>query len=243
MWSDIFTLDYKNGDKIAIILLDTQGNFDPGSTVRDWSLIFALSTLLSSVQCFNLKDTIQEDDLMNLNLFTEFGRLAFEDTGNTPFQRLQFIVRDWSFPYEHEYGSNGGQTFLEGILQLKPNMKPESKMIRQQIGNFFNEIECFLMPHPGSVVTTNSRFDGSIKHIGHEFKTYLNQLVPMLLAPENLLPKKINGQHVKAYDLAQMFPIYFNALQTENDFNPKSIYMVHMNNNIQFPSNQSIITR
>lgn len=36
MWSEIFTHDYDNGEKVAIILLDTQGLFDNQSTTKDW---------------------------------------------------------------------------------------------------------------------------------------------------------------------------------------------------------------
>lgn len=227
MWSDIFTMDYKTGDKIAIILLDTQGTFDPGSTVRQSSTIFSLSTLISSVQCYNLTGNIQEDDLMNLNLFTEFGRLVCRDTGNTPFQRLQFIVRDWSFPYEQEYGSDGGQALLNNRLKVTAGLQPQSRLVREQINCCFDDIECFLMPHPGFAVSTCSEFDGSLKDINHE-------LVPMLLAPENLITKRVNGQLVKAHELAEMFTIYLNALQVEVDFNPRSIYMVNMKIQFQF---------
>ena len=36
--------------QIAILLMDTQGAFDSESTVRDCATIFALSTMLSSIQ-------------------------------------------------------------------------------------------------------------------------------------------------------------------------------------------------
>jgi len=51
-------------------------------------------------------------------LFTEYGRLALEDVGHTPFQKLQFLVRDWSFPYEADYGVEGGQKILSRRLQV-----------------------------------------------------------------------------------------------------------------------------
>jgi len=51
-------------------------------------------------------------------LFTEYGRLALEDVGHTPFQKLQFLVRDWSFPYEADYGAEGGEKMLSRRLQV-----------------------------------------------------------------------------------------------------------------------------
>ena len=45
--------------------------------------------MLSSVLVYNLTANIQEDDLQHLELFTEYGRLALEDSGETPFQKLQ----------------------------------------------------------------------------------------------------------------------------------------------------------
>lgn len=48
--------------------MDTQGAFDSVSTVKDCATVFALSTLLSSVQVFNIMLNIQEDDLQHLQV-------------------------------------------------------------------------------------------------------------------------------------------------------------------------------
>lgn len=63
---------------------------------------------------------IRSDVKILSQLFTEYGRLALEDGGRTPFQRLQFVVRDWSFPYEAPYGAEGGQTILQRRLKVWP---------------------------------------------------------------------------------------------------------------------------
>lgn len=50
LWSEIFLLEDKNEEEVAVILMDTQGAFDSFSTVKDCATIFALSTMISSVQ-------------------------------------------------------------------------------------------------------------------------------------------------------------------------------------------------
>jgi len=48
--------------------MDTQGTFDNETIMADWSAVFAMSTLISSVQVYNLSQRIREDDLQNLNV-------------------------------------------------------------------------------------------------------------------------------------------------------------------------------
>ncbi|GAB0088277.1 atlastin [Sergentomyia squamirostris] len=223
MWSDIFLHDYPNGQKVAIILLDTQGAFDSQSTVRDCATVFALSTMVSSVQIFNLSQNIQEDDLQHLQLFTEYGRLALADSGKTPFQRLQFLVRDWSFPYEAPYGADGGDIILKRRLELSDKQHPELQSLRRHIKSCFSKIACFLMPHPGLTVATNPKFDGRLADITDEFKTSLQELIPQILAPENLVIKEINGQKVRSRELIQYFISYMNIYKGSELPEPKSM--------------------
>jgi len=67
----------------SILLMDTQGAFDSMSTVKDCATVFALSTLLSSVQVYNLMSNVQEDDLQHLQvfilIFVDFVRAARRD--------------------------------------------------------------------------------------------------------------------------------------------------------------------
>ncbi|CAI9558884.1 unnamed protein product, partial [Staurois parvus] len=113
IWSEVFLVEKPDGKTVAVLLMDTQGTFDSQSTLRDSATVFALSTMISSIQVYNLSQNVQEDDLQHLQLFTEYGRLAMEETFLKPFQSLIFLVRDWSFPYEFPYGADGGAKFLE----------------------------------------------------------------------------------------------------------------------------------
>ncbi|XP_072929623.1 atlastin-like isoform X2 [Epargyreus clarus] len=225
LWSQPFKATLDNGEKVVIFLMDTQGTFDSESTVRDNATVFALSTMLSSVQIYNLSQNIEEDDLQHLQLFTEYGRLAQQSNegGRKPFQRLQFLVRDWSFPYEHPYGAVGGQQLLAKRLEVHEGQHEELQSLRRHIAACFEELACFLMPHPGLNVATNPNFNGSLTDISQEFKISLKQLVPMLLAPENLVPKLIEGQKIKAKDLLLYFKAYMKIFNGTELPEPKTI--------------------
>ncbi|XP_061024671.1 atlastin-2 isoform X3 [Eubalaena glacialis] len=207
VWNEVFVIDRPNGTKVAVLLMDTQGAFDSQSTIKDCATVFALSTMTSSVQVYNLSQNIQEDDLQHLQLFTEYGRLAMEEIYQKPFQTLMFLIRDWSYPYEHSYGLEGGKQFLEKRLQVKQNQHEELQNVRKHIHSCFSNLGCFLLPHPGLKVATNPSFDGRLKDIDEEFKRELRNLVPLLLAPENLVEKEISGSKVTCRDLVEYFKV------------------------------------
>ncbi|XP_043840152.1 atlastin-2 isoform X3 [Dromiciops gliroides] len=223
VWNEVFVIDRPDGTKVAVLLMDTQGAFDSQSTIKDCATVFALSTMTSSVQVYNLSQNIQEDDLQHLQLFTEYGRLAMEEIYQKPFQTLMFLIRDWSYPYEHSYGLEGGRQFLEKRLQVKQNQHEELQNVRKHIHNCFSNLGCFLLPHPGLKVATNPSFDGRLTDIDEDFKKELRNLVPLLLAPENLVEKEISGSKVTCRDLVEYFKAYIKIYQGEELPHPKSM--------------------
>lgn len=78
MWSEPFIRsDPKNKkQKVAVLLMDTQGMFDNETSMTLTAQIFGLSTLVSSFQVYNVDKRIQEDNLQHLALFSEYGRMA-----------------------------------------------------------------------------------------------------------------------------------------------------------------------
>lgn len=207
-WSEVFTHDFDNGDKVAIILLDTQGTFDLQSSMRDCATVFAISTLLSSMQCFNLFHNIQEDDLNSLELFTEYATLAQQQTNTTPFQYLLFIVRDWSDP-DIDYGWSS--QIINEIFAETPQQTLEMRSLRNKIRSSFQEIGSFLMPFPGLKVARSKNFTGHLQDIDPLFVEYLEMLVHGLLAPENLVVKQINGEKIKAQDFSKYLVEYMKV--------------------------------
>jgi len=223
MWSKVFEVKLPCGKDVAVVLMDTQGAFDSNSTVRDCATIFALSAMLSSVLVYNLTSNIQEDDLQHLQLFTEYGRLAIEDSGETPFQKLMFLIRDWSYPYEHDFGLEGGREILDRRLKVSDKQHPELQALRKHIAACFGQMECYLMPHPGLKVATDPRFDGKLIDIEAAFKDHLNTFVPFLLSPSKIQVKKISGNEVKCKELVGFFKAYIDIFKGDEMPEPKSM--------------------
>ncbi|KAJ8255052.1 hypothetical protein GJAV_G00200410 [Gymnothorax javanicus] len=223
LWSEVFLVERGDGSQVAVLLMDTQGAFDTQSTVKDCATIFALSTMTSSIQIYNLSQNIQEDDLQQLQLFTEYGRLALDEIFQKPFQSLMFLIRDWSFPYEYRYGFKGGNEFLDKRLQVNDAQHEELQTVREHIYSCFNSISCFLLPHPGLKVATSPAFDGQLKDVAKEFKDELRKLIPTLLDPENMAEKEINGNKVTCRGLVEYFKAYIKIYQGEDLPHPKSM--------------------
>lgn len=215
MWSEPFVIRLPLGKEIAVLLMDTQGAFDSEYTVRDSATVFALSTMTSSIQVFNVLHNLQEDNLQVLEIFTEYGRLALEETSEKPFQKLLFLIRDWAFAYEHDYGLKGGNQLLDKKLEIKERQPMQLQRVRKHIRSCFSEIECFLMPHPGKKVATNPKFDGRLHDIDDEFIQQLQIFVPLLLDPKHILVKKIGGEKITGRQLLEYFKVYINIFKGE----------------------------
>ncbi|CAG2107214.1 unnamed protein product [Medioppia subpectinata] len=223
MWSEPFVIKLDDGQEVAIVLMDTQGAFDSEYTFSDSATVFALSTMTSSIQVFNLMHNLQEDNLQMLQFFAEYGRLALESTGDIPFQKLMFLIRDWSFPYDHPYGQSGGDMFLEEKLAIKEKQPIELQRIRQNIRAYFSDIGCYLMPYPGREVAINKDFDGRVADIDSEFVDYLKTFVPLMLDPKNVVVKEIGGRQVTGKDLLEYFKVYYNVLKSGTLPEPSSM--------------------
>lgn len=206
--------------------MDTQGSFDSDSSVRDCSTIFALSAMLSSVLCYNVMRNIREDDLQYLHLFAEYGKLLLEESNEKPFQRLTFVVRDWPFAYEHDFGWKGGQQVVDNRLEKTNKQTEDMKQLRDQIRSSFTDVHGFLMPYPGDSVANGQNYNGNLREIVPKFKEILKELIPKVLSPSNLIIKKINGQQLRAKDLIQYLKSYMTVFNGSDLPEPKSILEV-----------------
>ena len=273
MWSKPF---YRkdpdgSGNDIAILLLDTQGMFDNETTMSLTAQIFGISTMVSSFQIYNVDKRIQEDNLQHLALFAEYGRIGIKDDDNNnnnksdnsdnnnnmnesltgvlnskPFQRLQFLVRDWqNFDWDFKVDDpDDKQDACYQLLKEKVDEYlnevistrgvTELQATRDQIRRCFESVDCFLLPHPGLEITKKT-YDGSIENIDKFFRGMINKYVREIFDNKSgsLAPKTIHGRELTAPELLGYFKSYVNMFQQSSSSNS--------GNKINFPEAKTIL--
>uniref|UniRef100_A0A915DRG8 GB1/RHD3-type G domain-containing protein n=1 Tax=Ditylenchus dipsaci TaxID=166011 RepID=A0A915DRG8_9BILA len=242
IWSQPFIVKDKKGDDVVVLLMDTQGAFDSATTIKECTTIFALSTLLSSVQIFNLSQNLQENDLQYLQTFTTYAKFAQEkemqesrfrinylESGSDykPMQSLWFMIRDWAYPYEYKYGFQGGQQLLEKRLETCDSQHAELRQLREDLKESFQNIGCFLMPYCGEKVASSEHFRGHVSDIKPEFVTNVRLFAEELLNPRNLVVKSINGQPLTCRMLFKYFQEYLVIFRDGKLPPPLSVYQAN----------------
>jgi atlastin len=223
MWSEPFdwTLSKK---KVAVLLLDTQGAFEVGSSNTINSAIFALSTLISSVQIFNSMQMIDQNDFGFLALFSRYtSAISAASKHKEAFQKLILLIRDWQSPRDIKYGQATLDDYLAKSQQGAPSK--EWKEIETEFTKSFHHISCYLMPHPGMrmVILEEDQppYDGSIDKLEKKFIEYLEKFVEALL--DSSVVKKIGGKEVTGEDLLLHFTAYYKVLDSGKVSTPESI--------------------
>ncbi|XP_037288779.2 atlastin-1 [Rhipicephalus microplus] len=220
LWNEVFLVPTSDGQEVAVLFMDTQGLFDSKSTLPESTTIFALSVMMSSVQIYNILQDVREDHLQVLEFVTQYGQLAQKEATGKPFQRLVFLVRDSN---DGTYGADAGRSLITERLQAATDRQPEVRQLREYISNNFTDIDCFLMPYPGSKVATEHSYDGCHKDSDPEFKNHLQDFVPWILGPENLVVKKINGKAISCQELLTYIKAYVQVFRNGEVPKPKSM--------------------
>lgn len=229
MWSKPFILprNARTGEKVALLLVDTQGMFDHETTMGLTAAIFGLSTLLSSYQIYNVDKRIQEDNLQQLALFSEYGRMALQSdqdrdalqkndseedfeltvaTKPKPFQKIEFLVRDWQ-NFEDDEDLDACEVEMKEYLEkvIAERQAADLKDTREQITSCFEELSCFLITHPGFAVT-KKKYEGDTSVVDPTFKAFMDRYCQKVFG--NLVAKSIHGRELSAAELSAYIQNY-----------------------------------
>jgi len=184
-----------SGQKVAVLLMDTQGLFDTAAMSSLDAPIFALSVLLSSKQIINKRGQFNTNDWQLLNLFTEFANEIVrklhrgkdpELLGEKPFQQLEFLSRDFqNFDLEFDdigtVNEHGHKVSLEHFLahceeasneyldRMTAQMRKHHQAVSDRIQSLYQNITCTCLSHPGEKMTSK-RWQGDSVALSDTFR-------------------------------------------------------------------------
>lgn len=223
-----FVLTVRGGEKVAVLLMDTQGLFDSAVNADTTASIFALSTLLSSHQIYNVDKVVDEKKVETLHFFTEFARVAAQEfrlaqqrdgaaaaadgAGGRavprPFQALELLVRDWQHFTDEEDVDLCYQEMEQEHQRVLSSSFQEGVEARQALTAAFDALKFFLLPHPGKKLTMKS-FDGSVDGLDPAFLRLLEAYVDRVFS-DDLAVKSVAGRALDSHTL----PAYIRAFVT-----------------------------
>ncbi|TYZ63578.1 hypothetical protein PybrP1_009896 [[Pythium] brassicae (nom. inval.)] len=177
---------------------------DPMPAVLEKSLMTMSSRSVSSVKDKDESDSGGNDNDGNDNDNDNDD----DDSGPRPFQRLDFLVRDWQdFSRKQTIQEKRADmaTYMNELLASRK--QKDLADTREQISSCFEKVACFLLPHPGHEVTERE-YDGSVDAIDPRFLELLTTYLDDVFDPRHLGPKKIHGVPVTSRELYTYIKTY-----------------------------------
>jgi len=210
-------------DKAVVLLMDTQGMFDMETTKVLTASIFGLSTLISSYQIMNVMNQLQENILQELHFFSGYSVAALRELARreeevktaeikkeAPFQTLEILVRDYPH-FSSEETAQGWLTGMPSYLQSVLDPRGHDEGMRKQIKETFQNIVCFLLPHPGLKMIAK-QWSGDLDVAEKNFLEMLDHYVRTVFE-ENLVVKKIRNQTITSLRLEEFIKAFIGIFK------------------------------
>lgn len=125
-----------------------------------------------------------------------------------PFQRVEFLVRDWQ-NYEDDEDMDlmmkEMDEYLDSVLLDRTGAK-DLQETREHIDETFEKVSCYLMTHPGFDVT-KKKYTGQVSTVEPTFLKLLDKYCGRVFGA-NLAPKKIKNREVTAAELGTYIDAY-----------------------------------
>ena len=188
-WNRPYVITQSNGEKMCILVMDTQGLWDAKTSNEFNCSIFGLSCLLSSYVIFNQKTNINTDQLSKFSVLSEFSKEVSMKKEGKPFQHLDFLLRDYEgYDVETDDVNAGIEMSKERLKEMQEG-KEEGKMAKK-IEDCFSRFGLFCFPHPGKSVS-GKKYDGTISKAEPLFMQMLSYYIDQVI--RRIKPREIGG--------------------------------------------------
>ncbi|KAG6923448.1 ring finger protein 112, partial [Chelydra serpentina] len=186
-------------ERVAVLLVDTEGSMDIESNKETSIKLSALSMLLSSYQILNIGRQVKDPDLEYLEMFVQVAEVVGEAYGLEPIQHLDLLVRDWSS--SRVLGAEGGEQHLRHVRQMleatSPCKHPKALEVLSRSSSC-----CYLMPFPGKQISTGS--EGTLRDMDEDFRESLRDYVTALVgSASQQIQRDRHGELLTGMQLAE----------------------------------------
>eukprot|EP00750_Incisomonas_marina_P026901 INCI5962.4.p1 GENE.INCI5962.4~~INCI5962.4.p1 ORF type:complete len:1651 (-),score=364.43 INCI5962.4:511-5463(-) len=242
MYSRVFVRPHAEVGNVGVILIDTQGLYDP-QQANQKSVdinVFSLSLLLSSHQVLNLQGSITAMDLEMLQMFSEFANHAvsrLQRKGQHPehncddsaqkeksaFQGLEFLVRDFQFFSDIDDTAQcfaDAESHLKKLFEFGHNQGQET---HRRLEALFETITAAMLPHPGNRMT-GKRWTGSFEQVDYCFKNIAAEYIRRIFSANMSIKTDLLRRPVTADLLRSNLIAYSEALSQSDQ--PKGLSLV-----------------
>jgi len=220
LWSKPFVFPDKNGRRIAVLLMDTQGAWDDTMTRAQSATIFGMTALLSSKLVYNIQNRIGEADFDNLDYITTFTQTVCNDLPGRecPFGHLQVMVRDW-VSYEEGWTMDECKQqmkdHLEDHLNIE-NVPQDQKDKVKRLREVFKSVSCFGLCNPGKKVT-GTKYDGSLDVVDNDFFQLLDEFTCTFFAEDFPQPSAPLGCEITAEGFKRIVLNFAKTFQDQSE--------------------------
>ncbi|XP_073491637.1 RING finger protein 112-like [Aquarana catesbeiana] len=207
IWNKPFILE-RNGEKMAVFVLDTEGSLDIEGDRETCLKLSALSMLLSSHLIINVNATLNTTELDYLEMFVNWSKLMRDSSLPQHLQHLDVLVRDWKDP-DH-CGREEVHVFLQHEHE-KLTMREDSKY---NLVMDTPSVSCFLLPHLGNKFLEPSQ--GTLADMDENFRHHLTTYISNLV--EGIWPHQkadINGEKITCGHVGKELKDLVSILQRE----------------------------
>lgn len=211
VWSEPF-VRVSGGEKVAVLLFDTQGAWDSALSKEQSATIFGITAALSSKLIYNINKQIQQDKIENLAYFVQFAKAAIHQACDEmqsidpaeldrPFQALDFLVRDWQ-NFHKTWTTKQCMDQMQDHVERQ--MKPEHGAgAADLLASMFQHIDCRCLPHPDFAIEA-SAWNGAVHDISTDFVRFIDIYVREVFGSA-LKPKRIFGHDLSPSSFAEVF--------------------------------------
>ena len=202
-WNKVFVINHPNieGGKLGIILMDTQGLWDPDTGDNFNYTIFGLSCMLSSYLITNISKNLDAESLASITRYIDF--INGLQNGEKPFQHLEFLIRD-CIGYKDgedsyaEFDRLCGEVLNELCNSLA--FRDQTDMLKL----YFKSIDAACLPFPGNIDARG--FSGKIDKIDPGFLMLMGYYIEEIII--NAKPFMVDNLYCKLEDLSEYIYCY-----------------------------------